>query len=503
MANPIYKTRAGFITPTWTEVFSTYSRVGNGWDRIAGNFTWDELAAGPVPDIDVKTIRADRSASTLLTRMRVGQGNYTFDNFNGDYSPILNPLVRPSQPITTKAISDVGSVYNIFSGTVTDIVVNPVLEKRTTNILVEDIAEKLRRTASTALGIETKTSSLVTEVLDDVGIPSALQRVDAISDDIPFGYLDNITGGEALDQLVKSGNHFSYINGRGQIVFKGRDSVNEGTQQTVNTFWGINITNTNDSLFNDVRVSGILRENTSVATLSYITEAIAIASGQAISFFTEYLDPETKEVTPANSVETPVSSADYRFTENSDGSGFDLISSITVSFRAFANTSFVEITSTNTAGFLSKFQVQGTPLQLQPPFLARSESSSSQSIYERQVFGLESNLLNGFSFAKDYADFIKETHQDPKQEINFSLKNEFPTILTRDLGDVIQLEEDNSGIDDPVRIDRLVHIINPSARGLEHIVEYHAQNNVGSNFDIMRLDQDPEGRLDDIYTLGF
>lgn len=81
MPVPRYDVRAGFLAGNWTEIGSKYS-----WAQINGNFRWEELAAGPVPDVDVEEIQATRKIGTIFDRLSTGECRVQLDNSYSQYT---------------------------------------------------------------------------------------------------------------------------------------------------------------------------------------------------------------------------------------------------------------------------------------------------------------------------------------------------------------------------------------------------------------------------------
>lgn len=81
MPAPRYDIRAGWFKGDWLEIGSKYS-----WAQITGNFRWEELAAGPVPNEDIEELQVSRKAGTMFDRLSTGECRVQMDNSRGQYT---------------------------------------------------------------------------------------------------------------------------------------------------------------------------------------------------------------------------------------------------------------------------------------------------------------------------------------------------------------------------------------------------------------------------------
>lgn len=688
---PTYFVRAGFVTPTWTEVYSSYAT----WEQISQAYTWDDLAAGPVPNQDVVRIRTTRQVGSIFNRLSVGNADivllnknsdYSIENTNSPHSPNIKPgkilsikayggenllrsseeydngvynnvrssisvnaIIAPNDTLTadklvedgtsssthlinqnitytsgvsfiysvfakaaerdqlrltlgggafptspfanfdltlvtvltegagldSSGIQDLGNdwfrcwviatsdnttlsntqifllednlttydgdgssgiyiwgsqversnlqvpgpyrktvatattdggIFGIFSGLIDSYSVDPNLGRESVGINATDRAKFLRRNINVPMTVDTKVSSLVTDVLSTSGIPVAHRDVDtAMVDNIPFSLLDNTTGGDALDTALRSGAHFTFVNQHGKVTVKDRnfDLLQTATSSYDNKFLNLGYVNDIQSIINDSRIVSEPRKvKTDVATLAWLEEIPKISAGATITFLLEYVDPDTLEKnTPANSIGTPVLSADIVMNSQPDEGGSFTHSDAAFTIFVFARTSLVDVTNNSSLDtFLTKFQLSGFSLQRQPAFERRGEDLTSQADFERRTFEVENNLIIKQQFAQDYADFIVSKKKNPLPNIVFSLKNEFPDNLKNELLDRVTLIESNTAVGTDFRILGIEHEVAVS-RGLEHVTRYSCELFDARSFLI--LDKDPEGKLDSGRTLGF
>lgn len=501
-----YHVRCGFLPSSWNEVNSTF---GATWaDVYATGANWADLSAGPVPDRDVERVRFQRSIGDLFGRLAAGTAQVRLDNRNKQYSPDSNQNVGVGRVLSVKAKTDAGSWYSLFQGKVDRIRHGPGIGDRTLLLdAVDRVGDLRERTVTQSIAADVPVGSLFRRVFDAVGLSPAEAIVDTIEDLAGFAALSDITAGEAIQRLVEAGAHFVYVDGRNRIHVRNRNfDVVPTNVRTVSEFLGLQWTETDDRILNDVRVSGEPRRaRTTVATVGWLQGAVKASSGSPATFAIDFVDPDTLERnTPVQSIVSPVESSDWLVTADEQGSGSNISSAATLTFRAFATRAEVEVAwaGTETEVFVTKFQVRGFPLQRQPNVAAAAEDAASQAIHGRREFEIETDLLpqpNPVAFSQAYADFLVSRYGSPLPAISFGRKNEEPELLEVDLSSFLTVVETHAGISSRHLVTAVEHDVT-WARGVEHRVSYDVVLNEDKDFLI--LDKDPEGKLD-VRKLGF
>ncbi|NJM10624.1 MAG: hypothetical protein HC889_00725 [Synechococcaceae cyanobacterium SM1_2_3] len=84
MGVPRYDVRAGWLAGNWTEIGCKYPT----WGIVADAFRWEELQAGPVPDVDVEELSIHRKVGTIIDRLSVGECRAQLANGQGQYTGI-------------------------------------------------------------------------------------------------------------------------------------------------------------------------------------------------------------------------------------------------------------------------------------------------------------------------------------------------------------------------------------------------------------------------------
>lgn len=499
---PTYRVRAGFTPATWTEINSNYT-----WAQLSGSFFWPEINAGPVTDTDIKEIRFDRRIATLFERMTTGKADVLLVNDQQDYTPeaiVGSNSLKIGQVLAIKAVTHQDSVYSLFSGLIDRYSLRPALEARETLVQASDRSVLLRRTINMGLEVDTKISSLVSNVLSASGVNSEYWDVSGVVDDVSFAFFDQQSAGDAINEVIRAGAFFSYVSGAGRFTFRDRNfDFALDADASYTEFSKLNYALSDERILNDVRVSGQPRKASDVSTVAWLEDTVTLpASGGTVSFFLEFLDPDTLErQTPVNSLVTPVSSSDYLAFANSDGTGTILNSQLAVAVTPFAMTAFSTITNNGGVdAFLSKYQLRGIPLKKLPSFTARTQNTSSQNVYDVKAFDLENDLIPTVLKATDYSNYLTSRWKDPRAEISIGLVNEWPDLLQRELLDRLTVINSVTRVGSDFLVSGLEHTIVFDA-GVQHQVEFDLLLSDLQNYLI--LDDATRGKLDGINLLGF
>ncbi|MBI4185290.1 MAG: hypothetical protein HY521_14960 [Proteobacteria bacterium] len=498
---PSYRVRAGFVDADWGEVASAY-----GWAQLASAFAWEEIEAGPLSAEDVRALRIERRAADLFERLSAGRADLVLENAGAAYSPEQagGPYVlKVGDALAVKAVTEQGSVYGLFSGHVERYGVNPAPERRTTHLQAADRARLLKRSINLGLRAEAPVGSLFAEVLSTAGVAPEYRAVAGIADRAPYAFLDNLSGGDAFDRLLRTGAHHGYVSGAGRITVRGRNFDLLATSvASYADFAALGFALADERVVNDARVSGEPREATGVSTIAWLDETQTLAAGAGVSFVLGFLDPETRErATPAMSLVAPDAGTDYALAAAPDGTGADLSSGAVVSLAAFATSALVTVTNANAGpAYLTRFQLRGVPLRRKPAFIAQAEGASSQAVFGRRTLAIESDMIGDVLKAADYAAYLVDRFAEPAGDLAVAIKNRFPDVLARELLERVTLVESHTGVASDYVIEGLAHTVS-FERGVEHVLEMSLHRAAPKAY--LVLDSDPAGRIDAARTLGF
>ncbi|MCI0664582.1 MAG: hypothetical protein L0220_26275, partial [Acidobacteria bacterium] len=444
-------------------------------------------------------------------------------NENGRYSP-SNPAssgyLVPNVP--ARIYADIsGSSYPMFSGRVDEYRVSPELPTTTTILCRDDIKGLRTRVVTTSLFVDYNAGSLFTEVLQQSNVQS--YAVDPLFDTLNFTWFRDTPASTAINELIKTGFYFARVKGNGAIEIANR-YFDQGTSPTgsYGEMLALPYALNDDRVINRAKIEGVPRKVLDVSTVAYVGEPIKIPSSGFVSFALEYLDPVNNEPAPALGlilptllVETSVtvdsgglevsssfivaSGSDWLLNAADTGSGADLTltSSVAVTFygQTAVNTVF---NGSGTEAYLTKFQLRGQPVSRLPRFTLESNDSSSQAIYGIREFGLSSELMGNATFARDYAEFLKIRNKSVVPELSLMLRNHFPDVLTREIGEQIHITNSFLGVSSIYIISRIEHTVSTDPgqiHQLNMILEQFREQN------LLVLNDAVRGKLDE-RTLG-
>ena len=503
------------------DVALTAEDIAANWDReIIGNepglvgywpmdkpkatyiMSSDIVSAGTIPMEDVLFATIDRSLGDAFDPLTVGVADFTLDNEVGSYSPEANMATMLNKTVEFAAQTDVGSLYPLFKGTVRSYATNPEIGRRNLLVRCVDSVDRLKEKIGLPFHLDVIASSLFTEVFSAAGFATTEWDLSpVITDEYPFAWLDDISGGEAINRINEAGAHHIWAGGDGVIYIKGRQhhAATVSVASYSNKYLQLQYALSADGVINDSRiVVDARRAATDVATVAWTELVASIPAGQSFDFFLEYLDPDTRErPTPVNSVITPVASSDYLLTDTETGSGTIVTSQFGLEFNGFAQHAEVTLTNSgSTVGYINKFQVRGIPIQRQPEYTQRTIVASSQTQFGIKIHEVQTNLIGNPLFAQNYAQWIAARWHDPIPDVSFAIKNEYPDVLERNAHDIISLVEDHLPLDGQFRIHDIRHEINAEA-GLEHTVVCDVRRTPAVQFMVLDV-----GQLD-VARLGF
>ncbi len=449
----------------------------------------------------------DCRAATVQRRLHnfgespaAGEATIIIDNDIGSLSPQSNSDLVPNAAVRIMATdTDTTTPYEIFNGFAKNYATSPAYGKRALTVFAKDRAKFFGRQLETPMSVDTDAKSLYTEVFSSLGMAGVHSINPALVDQIPYASYDDLQGQTALTEIAAATGSRVFVSKDGIVRVIDRNSLvsPRAVSSFIENFNKLAYTLTDEGVKNDVRISSTPRkQETSVATLSYLEDVPAVAAGEEIEFFMVYRDPVTEEDrTPANSVVPPVSTTDWLINAASDGGGADLTASGSVTASLFTKSAKVTVRNTSGSdGFLTKMQLRGYPLRLQPTFTKRTQISSSQDAYDRQVYTLSTELIETQEQAENLGRYLALLWKDPQSDIRVGPeKNIIDPALAPELGEAIHVVDSMSGVGSSWTINRITHTIDMEV-GQQHSVEFGCDYVVLDQF--LVLDNAVFGKLD-------
>jgi hypothetical protein len=399
----------------------------------------------------------------------------------------------------------VGSLFPLFYGRLTEISYSAALGKRTTLLEASDDWDRLRRlTYNTEIQLNYPVQSLFCDLMSLSNVKS-FAADSSITDRIPFSWLKDKNAHNALEDITRIGNFQIVVDGNGTYTLRDR-------------YWGLFSTAvasysneeyfddrtflSQDTIINRMKLSGDSRRLvTEVSTVAFLNEVLTIPGSSHTGFWMDFVDPiEQSENVPVASLVSLVSSQDYFASTNSDGTGTDRTSTLSVNFTPFAATCVVSIFNGHgDTIFLSRFQVRGYPIRKIAPVGVQYDVSSSQDTYGIKDMNLEAMPIADRTFLEGLARVVTAARKDGVEQTERTRINEFPDILGQVPGDNISVVNSFGYSSTNWRIKKVAHDLS-LVNGLRHTTTYNMENFDSLPFFV--LDHPTFGVLDSARVLG-
>ena len=286
---------------------------------------------------------------------------------------------------------------------------------------------------SVSIQSNVRTSSAMTEILDQVGWPSGDRQIKRGSYVMPLWF----TGGKrnALNTCRDVENTEPGLlreHKNSDLGFEGRHhrveasasrniqaTFDEGQGASNLRFQAISQIDPNKHIYNIVKIRVKKYTAGSQRTLWTHPESGADsptipASGTRI-FWAEFPNPDipTSEIA-AGSWVTPVANTDYSGNSSQDGSGTDLTTSISVGVSKFDTAMKITLSSvTASTIFLPLLQARGTPVVVANPVPITAENAASQSAFGEREYPVPPEFIGTSKDAQLHADEVLRQTKDP------------------------------------------------------------------------------------------
>lgn len=326
-------------------------------------------------------------------------------------------------------------------------------------------------------------ASAVTAVLGDMGLTSTNWSVGDEDEVIPYLFFNRMTGQQALEELTAAFCGFHFMKPAPDGVFYKyiwRSRHYEYTASSSETWMkadyqdaGVGHPMEQVGVYNRVIATANPRKPGAITDLwQYGTLGERWSASEQRIIRADFNEP-------AISVTTPVSGTDYP-------SGW------TVSATAYATHADVTVTAPGSASILTELKIRGVPANAQPQVSAMSEDTESQKVYAAMkastsasdgvLLGpqMDSDFLQSYNMAKRYTDTMvdRSKRQFPELTLTRSNRTGYPSILEREIGDLVTVTSgdigDNSriniGVNGTYMIESVEHDITDG--GMYHFAKY-------------------------------
>lgn len=370
--------------------------------------SWEHSLAQPIGGINksLASIELDNTSGRFTPRYMGGNSE-------------LFTAILPSRPVILNAGFNIPPEESVpqFSGVLTR---TPAIDMKARSAKLEasdyiDFFQN-RFIDRTSMFTGVRTDVVVESLLSQLGMSTSQYSLDEGINIIPFAYYENgAKFSDVIDQLVQAENGQFYQDETGIFRFENRQHWDNApytqVQRVVLTGQVINAQAPNtDHIINVVELTSNPRVKTSSTTIYTLSGTITLDTG-ITEIFVDFDNP----VLAANA---PV----YSAFKNSDGTGTNLTSSVSVSVQLFAKSA--KYTFTNSSAFtayITSMTVQGRWAieRYADPLYTRVVDSSSVTAYQERPLTINNDYIQDTTWAESFGQMVLTDYSDPEsiQEI--------------------------------------------------------------------------------------
>jgi hypothetical protein len=432
---------------------------------------------------DVEEFSTDRAFATFQRPLEVGQASVRLSNIYGRYSPdasITDLDLYIGLEVNITGVASGVSATRLFTGTIDEYTVTPDLDgPRSTILKISDLGKKLAdNDIYTQCYSGTLVSSIFWEVMSSAGFSTAQRSVAAIADTRGWTALGSINGLDAMNQMLTTGPFTSLIGRDGVVAVQDRYYANSSTSVTTySDLYGLEYALDDQSVINQVNFSFWKRNR--VFTLLDMTEleddedSVFIPASSHMSwrmnYFVDNFGGEEVWGTSPNS-------KSWLANANADGSGTNRTSTTSRVAASFGTCIVASMFNGFSSGvYIWTFTHEGFPIRKRRQMSKTVDNITSQSSYGIRPIDIETDYLTSIAACSSCGSYITSVYAIPFARVRATVKNEYPFILSTDVGKSISIINSIAGIDAKFTVMRANERVTAGDEGWQHEAEYELQ----------------------------
>ena len=347
-------------------------------------------------------------------------------------------------------------------------------------------------------------STMFQAIMSAAAINPLQYRMEQINDIATFGFVDQVSAGEAMSLIQQNGAEIFYVDGAGRLNIRSRHYDVQSTTAVGSYSVGFQMViglGTNE-VINKAEVRTVPRQIfPDISTVAWLTEGVFVPASTTKQFILDYIDYLTAESgVPVFKMQPQLKGTDYRAFSDPEGAGGDITSQFNVVVSLNATSAAFTVSNDGTSnGYLVVCQLMGQPVTKQPELVKTLTDEASVAKYQERYVSVQADMLMTDNRARNLAEFLLVNHAEPKHQLTFSLKNEWPAVYQHDLLDRVYMQNDISNINSSFYIREIEHTLAMQG-GIEHTVQMKLEIAPTKNW--FTLDSNFLGRLD-FNRLGF
>lgn len=390
--------------------------------------------------------------------MKVGTARIVLTNHDGRYDPYntasaLYPNVLPGRYIKIQ-VNRNGTVYDRFAGKVKNI--QPISGNDPKVIITAEDGMRLLQDYDASITVQQSIDidDAIGQVLDDVDYPTIWGRnLEDATDILSYWWADDRAKTE-IERLAEAELGTFFIAADGAATFYSRHHTNTAllTLTAADFLKEIDIPQPWEVVRNIIKVIAHPPVVEASQTLWTLADQPTLDAGASRTIWASYT--YNNEPVSAINVVTPVATTDYLVNTQADGGGSNLTSAVTVTtFTNFGRTAKITLSSTSGSdGFITLEKVRGDAITFPDDSILIAEDTTSQGLYDKKTFTLDSPWLQSTELANDFSEYILSFLKDPQKFLTVILEGRGDIQFTPDLMDVIDLTVTKLGIDDLFKV---------------------------------------------------
>lgn len=268
-----------------------------------------------------------------------------------------------------------------------------------------------------------RTDQVLTTMMETLGFSTSQYDFDYGVNVIGFGQWEvGDRFGDIADKMVKAENGHLYQDETGIIRFDNRQKWSMfpyfNVQRIISTGQVLSAETPNqDHLINVVEVKAKPRAKQPQQLVWKLPSYIEIDPNSTTQYFVNFNDPMLE-------VETPISTTNFIANTESDGSGADVTSSVSItSLDAFARAAkFVFTNSSSATAYITTLDIYGRPAKVAQEIYYRQQDSSSRTAYEEHIYLIENDYIQDTTWAESFSTMILRDYGEPGRLQRISIR---------------------------------------------------------------------------------
>lgn len=404
---------------------------------------------------NVLSIEYEQEVKEPLGGIIYGQADIVLSNTDLRYTPnfdaTIGTAIKPNRPLRVAVgyyLRELGlsQLVNVFKG----LSETPREDKtsRTVEIHALDYVSFIRdKKLETSIYQNMRTDEILSDILvNQLGFSSDQFVLDRGLNTIDFAWFTrDETAGMRIKKLVQAEDGVFYQDEHGVLRFENRRHFGTAPHNaSVHTIHASDILQWEElertQVINACRVKGGVRQEQEVQEIWRLGESVEIPAGGSATIWAHFENPVT-------SITTPVASVDFFANTESDETGSDVSSKITVSVTSFTDAAKLIITNGSGArAYITFFKLRGTPALVVSEIEELYQDEGSIDQYGRHELVVENDFIDTSDFAYYLARAIVRKFRIPRRRVKLTIRavpqlqvGDFVTVQDNDLGSTIQM----------------------------------------------------------------